>query len=252
MNLIFIKEKDLKELKANLDFYCKFFLDDTNNNLVKELNQDLLVQSKLKTGKELEQMFEEGKFPDVENDFEYSKLLYENLKNLSDSQASDERLWAGLSIGPFWNYVQKRWNLKETNNLVTSVKDHYLFGYGPRRSLIRNAISRLWWIARLTYDEQSQDHYHLTKFICSNSRYIGDILERNFSNNPNIIQPFLLAIKDGQDKYIISTDNVRKLALYIDQIGGSFLLDCLAPTTIQKKISDKIYDMYKQNIITAR
>ena len=35
--------------------------------------------------------------------------LYSAMKNLTDTQATDERLWVGLAHGDFWNYMQKRW-----------------------------------------------------------------------------------------------------------------------------------------------
>ena len=37
--------------------------------------------------------------------------MYGNLQFLTDSQASDERLWAGLGLGHFWNYIKYRWNI---------------------------------------------------------------------------------------------------------------------------------------------
>ena len=35
--------------------------------------------------------------------------VYGKLSFISDSQASDERLWAGMCLGPFYEYTQYRW-----------------------------------------------------------------------------------------------------------------------------------------------
>jgi hypothetical protein len=171
--------------------------------------------------------------------------VYENLKFLSDSQASDERLWAALCLGPFWKYVQYRWEINKKAT-VANIKQHYLFGYGPRRSLTRNAISRLWWIGRLTYDDTRTDPYELTKLVCENSDYIMHILERNTSNNPMIIRAFLGAVLDARNEGMnINTDAVGELAKYLNLLGGIYILDCLKPERIHQKIIDKAREITK-------
>lgn len=45
-----------------------------------------------------------------ETELENCKIIYSKLINISESQASDERLWAGLCNGTFYEYVRQRWN----------------------------------------------------------------------------------------------------------------------------------------------
>lgn len=45
---------------------------------------------------------------ETDNDFENMKTIYESLKDLTESQASDERIWSGLAHNYCWNYMQKR------------------------------------------------------------------------------------------------------------------------------------------------
>mgnify|MGYP001028803265 FL=1 len=99
-------------------------------------------------------------------EYENVRRVYTHLKFLPDSQASDERIWAGLCMGPFYDYVRYRWKIDETSSAKT-IEQHFFFGYGARRSLTRNALSRLWWIGRLTYDNERE--YELTKFVCENA-----------------------------------------------------------------------------------
>lgn len=172
----------------------------------------------------------------VSTDAENSKRVYENLKFLSDSQAADQRLWAGLCLGQFYNYVQYRWPGMEAN----SIRDHYFYGFGARRSKTRNALARLWWIGRLTIDSSRKDPYELTKFMCSNQNYIQSILERNFSDNPNVVRPFLSAILDGINNGLtMDSGKIKALCKYINLLGGVYILDMLDETVIYQKTLDK-------------
>ena len=170
-------------------------------------------------------------------EYENVRRVYTRLKFLPDSQASDERVWAGLCMGPFYDYVKYRWKIDETSS-VTTIEQHFFFGYGARRSLTRNALSRLWWIGRLTYDNERE--YELTKFVCENADNIMHILERNTSNNPDIVKPFISAIIDAKSTgKQIDTNDIGELSKYLNLLGGTYILDCLPSSVIYAKIYKK-------------
>ena len=57
------------------------------------------------------------------------------------------------------------------------------------------------------------------------------------SNNPAVVRPFIRAVMDAEKEGIeISTQRMRDLAVYLDELGGVFILDCLP----EKQIHDKI------------
>lgn len=253
MKLQFISYDNLDTIKSNLGAWTDNFKLDSSAWLESEFDNRLFIESKY------------GEIPDFILDMTAEKpfvteaanaqKVYENLTFLSDSQASDERLWAGLCLGAFWKYVQYRWEIckKPTS---ANILQHFFFGYGSRRSLTRNAISRLWWIGRLTYDQTRNDPYELTKFVCENSDYIMHILERNTSNNPMIIRSFLGAILDARTEgLIVNTDTVGELAKHLNLLGGIYILDCLPPERIHDKILDKAREIAKDNtavkVVTA-
>lgn len=158
-------------------------------------------------------------------------------------------MWAGLALGPFWEYVQVRWNIKN-HCTKSNILQHYFFAFGPRRSLTRNAISRLWWIGRLTYDPKAQDPWELTRFVCRYSRFIVDILERSMSNNPSVVRPFIRAVMDAEgEKISISTQRIRDLAIYLGELGGVYILDCLPEKEIHDKILNKAEELQKSDDI---
>lgn len=248
MKVQFISYDNLDAIKANLSSWTDNFKLDSSAWLEAEFNNALFLDSKY------------GEIPDFTLDMSADKpffteatnaqKVYERLKFLSDSQASDERLWSGLCLGPFWKYVQYRWDICKKPT-PTNILQHYFFGYGARRSLTRNAIARLWWIGRLTYDESRSDPYELTKLVCENSDYIMHILERNTSNNPMIIRSFLGAILDARNEGLsINTDTVGELAKYLNLLGGIYILDCLPAERIHDKIIKKAREITSNNAPT--
>ena len=234
MKLQFVSYDNIDIIKSNLKSWVDNFKQDSSEWLQEELGNALFSDTKFAEIPDfsLDMTADKPFLTEAEN----VKRIYGNLRFLSDSQASDERLWAGLCLGPFWDYVKYRWDINKKCT-VGNVQQHFFFGFGARRSLTRNALSRLWWIGRLTYDEKRSDPWELTKFVCESSDYIMHILERNTSNNPSIIRPFLGAIIEAKAQGLpIDTNIVGELAKYLNLLGGIYILDCLPEQRIHDKI----------------
>lgn len=248
MKLQFVSYDNLDTIKSNLPAWVENFKLESSDWLTTELGSPLFTDTKFADVADFTlDMSEEKPFlTEAEN----VKRVYGNLSFLSDSQASDERLWAGLCLGPFWDYVKYRWDI-EKKCTVSNIQQHFLFGFGSRRSLTRNALSRLWWIGRLTFNEKQTNPWRLTEFVCESSDYIMHILERNTSNNPSIIRPFLSAIIDAREQgYQIDTNTVGELAKYLNLLGGIYILDCLPEQRIYDKIFAKATEIKKPNDAT--
>ena len=243
MKLQIVSYDNLDSIKANLKTWADNFKLDSAAWLESEYENALFINTKYGEISDFSLDMSEDKpfLTEAAN----AQRVYENLKFLSDSQASDERLWAGLCMGPFWKYVQYRWDIAKKAT-PANIEQHFFFGYGARRSLTRNAISRLWWIGRLTYDETRADPYELTKLVCESSDYIMHILERNTSNNPMIIRAFLGAVLDARNEGLdMNTDIEGELAKYLNLLGGIYILDCLPSERIHNKILDKARELAK-------
>lgn len=235
MKLQFVSYDTLDIIKSNLPQWISNFKLDSSEWLEQELDGPLFTDTKfgIVENLTLDMSADKPFLTEAEN----AQRVYSKLRFLSDSQASDERLWAGLCLGPLWKYTKYRWEI-DKKCTAANVQQHFLFGFGARRSLTRNATARLWWIGRLTYDDIRSDPWELTKFVCESSDYIMHILERNTSNNPAVIRPFLSAIIDARNEGLqIDTNIVGDLAKYLNLLGGIYILDCLPET----KIYDKIY-----------
>ena len=163
--------------------------------------------------------------------------LYNHMKFLSDSQASDERIWAAYTFVEYLDYMRYRWPATKTEDL----NNRYLFGYTMQRSLFRNGIARLWWIGRFTYDEKRNDPYELTKFLCKEQDYIESICGRNIFNNPEIGLATISALYDAEkagikiDRYV-----VRDIGKYVNLLAGTYLLDTFTKEEVYEKIKKKL------------
>ncbi len=236
MKLTFLEDDSLFALKSNLPkIFTQFATPDAK--WIKEyFGRSPFIETKYSVEDFTLDMSQQKPFL---TEFENVQRVYNRLSFLSGSQASDERLWAGLCINHFWKYTQYRWDIV-SNCTVDSVKQHFFFGFGARRSLTRNAIARLWWIGRLTYDPSRDDPYELTRFVCENSDYIMHILERNTSKNPMITKAFISALLAARREGCpINTDTVGILSKYLNLLGGTYILDCLPEPKIYNKILDK-------------
>lgn len=246
MKLQIIKENDLILLKNNLSSYAKYFTDNDNSWITREIDHNIFTDTNLILP---DCDLDTSKETPFETDYHNSQKFYNKFKFLTDVQASDERIWAALCLGRYWNYVLYRWNLKNTDSLLKNIKQHFFFSYSTRRSLTRNALSRLWWISRLTYDKNSQDPYELTKFVCSNQRYIVDILERNTSNNISILRPSIRAVLDAsREGIVINTEQMRNIEIYLDELGSTYVIDCIPEQKIHDKIFNKILQISKTHL----
>ena len=175
------------------------------------------------------------------------KSVYSALKFLSDSTASEERLWAALCLGPFYSYVQYRWG--NYIQSINGIKQHFFFEKPNRRALSRNALSRLWWIGRLTYDGQRKDPYELTRVVCSHADFVLHFIERNTSNNLHIIRPFLEAVLEEEKKgIIINTTDFGELEKYLNLLGGMYILDVMPEEWIKEKRINKIHQIAQRGI----
>jgi hypothetical protein len=235
MIIKFMPEDELIAMKSNLNAVATKFTE-TDNSWIKDLfdGNYPFKDTKFTIEDFALDMSQDDPF---RTEFENVKRVYTRLKFLSDSQASDERLWAAMCLGEFYSYVQYRWNVKK-NHKSSNIEQHFFFAGPHRRALTRNALARLWWIGRLTYNDK--DGFALTEFVCRHADYISHILERNTSNNPTIVKAFLKAIMQAEvEGHKINTDTVAELAKYLNLLGGVYILDCLPYETIYKKIYDK-------------
>lgn len=242
MKVLILEEEALLTLKSNLPQLLHNFTGQSNDWITEYFGRSPFVESKFTVDDfVLDMSHAKPFFTECENTIR----VYNSFSFLSESQASDERLWSGLCLSNFWQYTKYRWEI-DSKCTIDNIKQHFFFGFGARRSLTRNALARLWWIGRLTYDSTRQDPFELTRFVCENADYIMHILERNTSNNSTITRAFVSAVLDARNEgCLINTDTVGELSKYLNLIGGTYILDCLPENVIYNKILAKAHEYFK-------
>ena len=103
---------------------------------------------------------------------------------------------------------------------LSRIKNRWLFDQSDRNSFARNAISRLWWSAHLTYKPweieksleifKDQDPYKYTKILTSSSQLIQDVLDRKWGSNLILRICFLEATKRIMEKRGLTITKLSK------------------------------------------
>jgi len=154
------------------------------------------------------------------DDVENAILLYEAME-INLTTASDQRLWTCLTHTLFWDYMKKRWPLEslDKDRRLSRIKDRYHLRSLSLNNLSRNGISRLWWMAHLTADEDRKDKYELTRVLGSRQDLIAGLLERFIGSNLNIRKSILNFLSENK-MYLENEDKRRELLKQINLVGG--------------------------------
>lgn len=263
MKLYFMKKEALEILKDNLDLvYNKYFTEKDNKWLWTVCGGDPFVEYKDVPDFQLSMLRSDISIGEVE--FNNCKILYENLSFLNESQASDERLWAGLCHSVFYDYVRKRWDYdskqpKTQKEAVSNLKSRFFFSGGTRAGLYRNTLAKCWWVGRNTFDGSIPNHFEKLDIIGSNdiSSKISDIFySNNFSSNPTILNGIVNGIKYFKDEGVQITlrEHIRPSLQLLNAVGGGLILDCLSEEEIAEIMIENVYAIIQgdeQGIVAA-
>ena len=244
MKLVIMKQKCLDMLKENLGIVYGYYYSESTNEWMRKLcGEDPFV----KFGHEIPE-FELASFgdkrPGGEIDLENCKIIYSNLMFLTESQASDERLWAGLTNNTFYDYMRKRWGYDkksppEKEKGANEIKSRYYFLGGTRAGFYRNTLAKCWWVGKALYDSTRQNRFEkLDTLGASNiSTKISDIFYSNtFSSNPEILDGIIDAIDyfNKSDYPFYFQNHFRPALQHLNAVGGGIILDCLGKEEISE------------------
>ena len=185
-----------------------------------------------------------------EIDLNNCKILYESLQFLSESQASDERLWAGLAHTTFYEYMRKRWGYgygkkpKSAEKEIGAILTRFFYKSSGRSGFYRNTLAKCWWVGHNTYDPHNdRNHFESLDIIGSNdlNSKINELFYNfTFSSNPNVMDAIIEALRKFKEEgtALSVRNHVRPAMTYLNAIGGSVVIDCLD----KEEITDIFYD----------
>lgn len=235
----FISEDALLEIKNNRSLLYSNVISSKKQTLEEAFHDDRIIQDTSVPADEFQLDMSADK-PEL-TDFENIKRVHKNMQALSESQASDERIWAAYTLSIFADYMRYRWCPESE----TAMMNRYFFSYSPKRSLFRNGIARLWWIGHLTYDaNRPGDKYELTEYVCRKQDNINLLLDINFGNNPTIVRAAIQSLIDAEKSGMtVDREKIRQLSEYINTLGGVYLVDAFSYGMIYDKCTEKLKRM---------
>lgn len=240
-------------VKHNMErLYTHYYQDETNDWIEREYGSDPFSEFMEVPDFELAEI---DAMSIGEANLENCKILYNNLRSLSESQCSDERLWAGLCNGTFYDYMRRRYQyptkqLKKKETDASAIVSRFFFSGGTRAGFFRNGLAKCWWVGRATFDKNNDNHFERLDIIGPNdlTTKISDIFYSNtFSSNPTILAGICDALKYFADRGQILDEklHIRASLQYLNAVGGAMLLDVLSEEEICKIMTSRIISILK-------
>lgn len=258
MQIYFMKREALNYFKVNMGkLYTNYFQKDDNSWMAEEFGEDPFIPFMDVPEFEMTSLLDDKGAGEI--DLMNCKIIYENLKSLSESQASDERLWAGLCNGTFYKYMRKRHGyttsgLKDKEKDASGILSRFFFTGGTRGGFYRNTIAKCWWVGRATYDKSNMiNHFEMLDALGPNdlSTKVSDIFYSNtFASNPTILKGICDALRFFSDHGIKlrMKEEIRPAMQYLNAVGGATLLDVLTSDEIKEIIVKRISELLKGEI----
>lgn len=251
MKLYIMKREALETLKANLSVvYGKYYTEPTNAWIKGIYGEDPFVEFKDVTEFKLADL--DADLTPGEIDLNNCKIIYEKLQFLSESQASDERLWAGLTHATFYEYMRKRWGYgygkkpKSVEKEVGEILTRFFYKNSGRSGFYRNTLAKCWWVGHNTYNpNNARNHFESLDIIGSNdlnSKINELFFNFTFSSNPHIMTAIIETLRSFREegRHLLVREHIRPAMSYLNAIGGSVVIDCLEKEAITEIFTDAI------------
>ena len=163
------------------------------------------------------------------------------LPNLTEINATDERLWVTLSLKQFRQYALQRWPEDDNTIKVNHINSHW-FASSTRVLIGRHAISRLWWSHQLCLRISTEDVRDNLETLLFNSDYRSSMLERNTTSAITEVVQTVIQITEEQKKRGIeyNREKFRDFMKSVDMLAGRSTLSVLNESQL-KDVLEALY-----------
>lgn len=254
MMIRFMKYDAIRFFKDNLEtYYTNYFTKNDNSWMTEVYGSDPFEDFMEVEDFELANPDAYDRYERGEMDIENCKIVFSNLCSISESQAADERLWAGLCNDAFYLYMKRRWNNYELQSKAKDlgeIRKRFFFLGKTRSGLYGNTLARAWWIGHDTYDVERDEPFELLDMIGGtdfSTKLSALFSSYTFSANKNILKGIIEAIYEfnRNDIPVIVKKDLRPALKYLNAYGGSILLDYLSSEEIKNIVLKKMIEMKK-------
>lgn len=175
--------------------------------------------------------------PSPEGNLKSAIAIYEAYEHISPLFAQQDSLWIYLAHVDLFDYVKKRWPLKdiEEEKLIGHIQEHWL-----ETQAIRSTLSGLWRSVYLTVDDDRPNRYELTAVLFKNETFRtrvfgGSLVARHKAATQGILEYML----ENMEKFKPLEQKGQDVAKYFNMLGSYKLLPSL-PKDYFKKEMDKL------------
>ncbi len=251
MKLKIMTSDAIAYVKKNIDMLLDYYKNGDNPEIwIKEkIHKDAFIEVAELEFDDFTLSIDERK--PASSDIFNIKLLYTKMKNLNDSFATDERLWAGLTHTVFYDYMQKRW---PRNADSKQILHHYFFKLGKPRSYLLNSISRLWWYGKLCYDQGFDDEWSVLNYISHDLNGYGyTFFGSSWPNDERTRHLFMKAIfKCEEDGIVIKRTLFNEALQYTNCLCGIYIVSVcdedFVISNIYNYIIERKEELEKENV----
>ena len=255
MELCFLKSAALDTLKGSLSrTYEKYFTQRNNAWLTDICGENPFQKFRDVPDFELAPIIRNH---EGDTDFNNCKILYRKLHFLTPRQAADERFWAGLCHGVFYDYVRRRHKYdsdKISSDAAKGIKTRFFFEATSRTGILRNTLAKCWWTGKAFFDGTRSNQFEKLDIIGANdiSSKISYILRYPFAANPTIINGIVKYFKHFRDNNLKLGElktNLRPMIYELNKRGGAIVLDCLNADEIAAIMLEHYRKIFPQRFV---
>jgi hypothetical protein len=186
-----------------------------------------------------------------DTDFENVKRLYGGLKDLPPNIAAKQDFWGWYAHAWQGEYVLYRSEVQKKEYDESSVfRDFFCRSKPqrggkstkvepPRRMLVVNLLSRLWWTGRLMYDTENEDPYHFVRLFTRSAYNSNIVLLASSTASSN--HELLMGLLDAVETYTADHGNGKlrrkyfvPCTKYLNSIGAVRMIDTLSRNEIKE------------------
>ena len=175
--------------------------------------------------------------------FENAKVLYESLRGIDRTLASDQRLWGWLAHVPFMEYMAKRWPVVDQpkEKRAQYIAQHWFVGAQTTTAYLRHGIALLWWGTHMTYDNKRNDPFELTREFFSLYEY-SRLLPGSLGKSDIFVNVLLDFVMNNQEYFAqYKEDKVRALMRLLNFVGAYKLLPALDEKQLRNILDEAIH-----------
>lgn len=168
-------------------------------------------------------------------------IVWNSIGRISSLIALDERFWVTLTLAQHHKYFLSRW-FDQTGDLdkARTSLDNHLFATNSRRFIRDQALSRLWWAAKIAHDLPGIEPDKALETMFWNSDLLSQITTRpgTASSNELTTEILLLMHDRKQEKPDYARDKFREFMKQIDITLGRNVVFSLPTDVLKERVAE--------------